>query len=161
MFSVFPTPFTSFAPTPPTPMQALLSLSLGAVKPRPSTCRGTMVKATPAPTSPTNWRLEMRLRPMMRPSLVGRHGLGRARASRAKEQCEEEQHRRREPCRRHPEAGPTVERETGRAAQHPVVHVPRYLRADQHSDAVGDQHEESLGLAAHRGGRLLVHVDLP
>src|SRR5438105_169871 len=107
MFSVFPTPFTSLAPIPPTPIQAMLSLSLGGVKPRPSTCRGTMVKATPAPTSPTNLRLEMRLRAMIRPPLVGCHGLGRARASRAKEQCEEEQHHRGESGGEHPEAGPT------------------------------------------------------
>src|ERR1051325_3903195 len=119
MFSVFPTPFTSLAPIPPTPMQAMLSLSLGAVKPRPSTWRGTMVKATPAPTSPTNLRLEMRLRAMRRSPLIGRHGLGRARASRAKEHCEQEQYHRREPGGQHPEAGPAVERETGSAAKHP------------------------------------------
>src|ERR1044072_2965766 len=153
MFSVFPTPFTSLAPIPPTPMQAMLSLSLGAVKPRPSTWRGTMVKATPAPTSPTNLRLEMRLRAMRRSPLIGRHGLGRARASGAKEHCEQEQSRRRDPGGQPPEAGPAVERETGSAAKHPVVPVPRHLRADEHSDAVGDQHEEALRLAAPRGGR--------
>src|SRR5947199_10486695 len=61
----FATPFTSFAPMPPTPMQATLTVSLGARRPRPSTWRGTMGNATPAPTSPTNFRLEMRLRAMM------------------------------------------------------------------------------------------------
>src|SRR6266516_4216209 len=71
----FATPFTSFPPMPPTPIQATLTVSLGARYPRPSTCRGTSVNATPAPTSPTNFRLEMRLRDMMRPSSVGRHGL--------------------------------------------------------------------------------------
>src|SRR3989441_7716909 len=61
----FATPFTSFAPMPPTPMQATSTVSLGARWPRPSTCRGTMVNAKPAPTSPTNLRLEMRLRAMI------------------------------------------------------------------------------------------------
>src|ERR1700747_103239 len=97
MFSVFPTPFTSFAPMPPTPMQAMLSLSLGAVKPRPSTCRGTMVKATPAPTSPTNFRLEMRFRAMTRPSSIGRHGLARRRGVGAEEHGEENQDHHSEP----------------------------------------------------------------
>src|SRR5271170_1651867 len=32
-------------PMPPTPTPATLSLSLGGTKPRPSTCRGTMVTA--------------------------------------------------------------------------------------------------------------------
>src|SRR5205807_9889497 len=146
MFSVFPTPFTSFAPIPPTPIQAMLSLSLGARYPRPRTCRGTMVNATPAPTSPTNLRLEMRLRDMMRPSAVGRHGLARARASRAKQGCEQDQNHRGETRRQHPEAGPTLQGQAGRAAQEPVVHVARHLRADEHADAVGDQHEESLRL---------------
>src|SRR5205814_3815914 len=61
MFSVL-TPRTSSRPRPPTPMHAMLSVSLGARIPRPRTCRGTMVKARPAPTLPTNVRLEMRLR---------------------------------------------------------------------------------------------------
>src|SRR6184192_2274718 len=113
----FATPFTSFAPMPPTPMQATLTVSLGARRPRPSTWRGTMVNATPAPTSPTNFRLEIRLRDMMRPSSVGRHGRGRARAPRAKQGCEQDQNYRRESGRQHPEAGPTVEREAGRAAE--------------------------------------------
>ena len=38
-------PLTSFRPIPPIPMQATLSLSLGGMNPRPSTCRGTMVNA--------------------------------------------------------------------------------------------------------------------
>ncbi len=65
MFSVFPTPRTSFAPIPPTPMHAMFSLSLGAVNPRPNTWRGTMVKLMPAATSPTNLRLEIRLRAIL------------------------------------------------------------------------------------------------
>src|SRR5437773_1381624 len=60
MFSVFPTPRTSFAPIPPTPMLAMLSLSLGARRSRPRlprTCGGTMVNDRPAAaTSPTNFR---------------------------------------------------------------------------------------------------------
>src|SRR5205823_10122959 len=119
----FATPFTSFPPIPPTPMQATLTVSLGARCPRPSTWGGTMVNATPAPTSPTNLRLEMRLRDMMRPSSVGRHGLGRARPSRAKQGCEQEQNHRGETGRQHPEAGPTLQGQAGRAAQEPVVHV--------------------------------------
>src|SRR2546427_13278662 len=62
MFSVFPTPRTSFAPIPPTPMHAMFSLSLGArrVRPRaPRTCGGTIVNANPVATSPTNSRREM------------------------------------------------------------------------------------------------------
>src|SRR2546430_15053005 len=91
MFSVFPTPFTSFAPIPPTPMQAMLSLSLGARYPRPRTWRGTMVNATPAPTSPTNFRLEMRFRAMTRPSSIGRHRLARRRGAGAEQRGAEHQ----------------------------------------------------------------------
>src|ERR1700704_3057513 len=47
-------------PWPPTPTAATFSLSLGAVKPRPSTCRGTMAKpADVAATRDTNLRLEI------------------------------------------------------------------------------------------------------
>src|SRR5205807_185786 len=49
MFSLA-TPSMSERPLPPHPMHAMLSLSEGAMKPRPSTCRGTMVKAAPAAT---------------------------------------------------------------------------------------------------------------
>src|SRR2546430_8062627 len=91
MFSVFPTPFRSSAPIPPTPMQAMLSLSLGARYPRPRTWRGTMVNATPAPTSPTNFRLEMRFRAMTRPSSIGRHRLARRRGVGAEQRGEEHQ----------------------------------------------------------------------
>src|SRR2546430_15871458 len=96
MFSVFPTPFTSFPPIPPTPMQAMLSFSLGARYPRPSTWRGTMVNATPAPTSPTNFRLEMRFRAMTRPSSIGRHRLPRRRGGGAGKRGEEHPDDRRE-----------------------------------------------------------------
>ena len=45
---------------PPTPTPAMFSRSLGAVKPRPSTCRGTMVTAAVvAATFVTNSRLEI------------------------------------------------------------------------------------------------------
>src|SRR2546422_6038381 len=144
-------PRPSLRPMPPTPMQATLSLSLGARKPRPSTCRGTMVKATPAPTSPTNFRLEMRLRPMMRSSSVGRHGRGRARAPRAKQRREQEQHHRGERGGQHPEPRPLCEREAGCAAEDAVVHVAGQLRADEHAEAVGHQYEEALGLAPDSG----------
>src|SRR2546428_12315056 len=40
------------------PIRATLTVSLGARRPRPSTCGGTMANATPAPPSPTNLRLE-------------------------------------------------------------------------------------------------------
>src|SRR4029077_16047390 len=109
MFSVFPTPFTSFAPIPPTPMQAMFSLSLGAVKPRPSTCRGTMVKATPAPTPPTNFRLEMRFRAMTKPSSIGGHGLARRRGVGAEERGEHHQDDDREPGGEQPEAQPLLQ----------------------------------------------------
>src|SRR5690242_17514932 len=57
MFSIAPMPRTSLAPMPPTPMQATLSLSLGATWRRPRTCEGTMVKAAVVEaTSPTKVR---------------------------------------------------------------------------------------------------------
>src|ERR1700676_3358460 len=37
---------------PPTPTPAIFSMSLGGVKPRPKTCRGTMVKALPVVAAP-------------------------------------------------------------------------------------------------------------
>src|SRR6185295_19143517 len=47
-------------PMPPTPTAATFSRSLGAVRPRPSTCRGTMAKpADVAATRDTNLRLEI------------------------------------------------------------------------------------------------------
>ena len=47
------------APMPATPTIAMLTRSLGAWKPRPSTCRGTMVTAAPAPAALVmNWRRE-------------------------------------------------------------------------------------------------------
>src|SRR2546422_1153459 len=156
----FATPFTSFAPMTPTPIRATLTVSLGARCPRPSTCGGTMANATPAPTSPTNLRLEMRLRAMMRPSLVGRHGRGRARAPRAKQGCEQEQHHRGKRGGQHPEPRPLCQRQAGCAAEDAVVHVAGQLGADEHAEAVGDQYEEALGLAADRWRRALVHVDL-
>src|ERR1700730_8414360 len=39
-------------PIPPTPIPAMLSLSLGGVKPRPRTCRGTIVKALAVVAAP-------------------------------------------------------------------------------------------------------------
>src|SRR2546429_1887796 len=121
MFSVFPTPFPSFAPIPPTPMQAMLSLSLGARYPRPSTWRGTMVNATPAPTSPTNFRLEMRFRAMTRPSSIGRHRLARRRGVGAEQRGEEHQDDRSEHGGEQPEAQPLVPGEGPGGAQETVV----------------------------------------
>src|SRR5258706_2742943 len=43
-------------PMPPTPMLAMLSLSLGGTKPRPSTWRGTMVSAAVAAACERNFR---------------------------------------------------------------------------------------------------------
>src|SRR6266545_5977702 len=44
-------------PMPPTPTPAMLSVSLGAVNPRPRTCRGTIAKpAVGRPTLLTNFR---------------------------------------------------------------------------------------------------------
>src|SRR5256885_8382751 len=57
MFSIPAMPRTSLSPIPPTPMQATLSLSLGAMWRRPSTCEGTIVKAAVVDaTSPTKER---------------------------------------------------------------------------------------------------------
>src|SRR3990170_8106035 len=148
MFSVFPTPRTSVVPMPPTPMHAMLSVSLGAWNPRPSTWRGPIVKLIPAATSPTNLRLEIRLRAM---TLA---------LPWAEQQSEKEQDRGGEPRREDPEARPLLEGQAGRAAEEPVVHVAGHLRADEHADAVGDQDEEPLRLAANRRGGFLVHVDL-
>src|SRR5258708_23063567 len=68
MFSLA-TPSMSERHLPPHPMHAMLSLSEGAMKPRPSTCRGTMVKAAPAATPPTNCRRDIaRLRDTSGPS---------------------------------------------------------------------------------------------
>src|SRR5436190_15192324 len=146
----FATPFTSFAPMPPTPMQATLTVSLGARRPRPSTCRGTIANATPAPTSPTNFRLEMRFRDMMQPSSFDRCRIGRARARRAKQRREQDQDDRGESGGQHPEAGPMLQGQAGRAAEEAVVDVAGHLRADDHTDAVGDQHEESVWSSARR-----------
>src|SRR5688572_19678004 len=45
-------------PMPPMPTVAMFTVSLGAWNPRPSTCRGTMVRAAPAPAAVlTNFRL--------------------------------------------------------------------------------------------------------
>ncbi len=52
----------SLSPLPPTPIPAIFSLSLGAIKPRPNTWRGTI--KNPAPTSAelrTKSLLEMEL----------------------------------------------------------------------------------------------------
>src|SRR2546429_1736526 len=134
----FATPFTSFAPMPPTPMQATLTVSLGARRPRPSTWRGTMVNATPAPTSPTNLRLEMRFRPMMRPSLVGRHGRGRARAPRAKQGCEQEQHHRGKRGGPDPESRTLLLRPAWCSAEAAVVRRAGQPGARELSDGGGD-----------------------
>src|SRR5687767_1960858 len=49
-------------PMPPNPTVAMFTVSLGAWKPRPSTCRGTMVKPAPAAAVVVrNVRLEMSL----------------------------------------------------------------------------------------------------
>src|SRR6266700_4076332 len=159
MFSAA-TPFTSSLPRPPTPMQAMFRVSLGARKPRPSTWRGTMVKAATAPTSLTNVRREMRLRVMMGVSSISRRGLACGRAPRAKQRREQQQDHRGEPGGQHPEARPLREPEAGCAAEDAVVHVAGQLGADEHAETVGDQDEETLGLAPDRGRRALVHVDL-
>src|SRR5438874_1378988 len=150
MFSVFPTPFTSFAPIPPTPMQAMLSLSLGARYPRPSTWRGTMVNATPAPTSPTNFRLEMRFRAMTRPSSIGRHRLARRRGVGAEQRGEEHQDDRSEHGGEQPEAQPLLPGEARGCAQESIVDLAGDPGADEHADAVRHQHPEPLRLAAER-----------
>src|SRR5689334_13353264 len=156
-------PFTSLRPIPPTPMHATLSLSLGGLSPRPSTWRGTIVNATPAPSSRTKFRRVMRFLVMARAS-TSRAGAGRdglARALRTKQRREQHEDDERKSGGQHPEAGPAIEGEAGRAAEETGVHVARYLRADEHADAVGHEHEESLRLAPHRGRRFLVDVDLP
>ena len=79
-----------------------------------------------------------------------------------KESREEQQHRRSKNRREPPEAAPLCKRQYRCAtAEERVVYSAGDLRADEHPHAVGDEHEESLRLAAHRRTRLLVHVDLP
>src|SRR2546426_9932534 len=158
MFSVA-TPLMSSRPRPPTPMQAMLSVSLGARNPRPSTCRGTMVNATAAPASPTNVRREMRLRAMMGASSVG---CGRLRRARGSEQ-DGEQHENREGHRRriHPDAWPIVRHgspsaRAGEGAYHPT----RHPGADRIADAVRDDVDHPLRGSADPLARPLVGVDL-
>src|SRR5688572_20037382 len=67
---------------------------------------------------------------------------------------EEDQDDSREARRQEPEAPPLIEGQRRRPREVPVVDVPRYLCPDQHADAVRDEHEEALCLAADRGRRL-------
>src|SRR5215208_4285056 len=48
-------------PMPPNPTVAMFTVSLGAWNPRPSTCRGRMVRPAPAAVVERNVRLEMSL----------------------------------------------------------------------------------------------------
>src|SRR2546422_11266798 len=99
-------PLTSLRPIPPTPIQATLSLSLGATQPRPSTCRGTMVKTVAVATSPTKVRRVIRLRAMITPlcSRSGRRGCPPGPEQKREQHENHERHR----GRIHPDAVPVV-----------------------------------------------------
>src|SRR5205085_11005445 len=66
-------------------------------------------------------------------------------------QCEEDENHGGE-CRwQDPEASPLLDGDRGRAREEAIVHVARDLGANEHSDAVRDEHEEALRLTADRG----------
>src|SRR2546428_415291 len=120
-----------------------------------------MANAAAAAVSRTKLRRGIRFFPIRSlPYALSLRGSLGGLALRPKQQCEKEQDYSGKPSGQHPEAGPTLEGQTGRATEEPVVDVAGHLRADEHADAVGDQHEESLSLAANRGCRFLVHVNL-
>src|SRR6266550_3330526 len=107
-----------------------------------------------------SWRPLLRLLRLLRLYLTVRWPISVAGAF--EERREEQQHRRGKNRREPPEAAPLCKRQYRRAtAEERVVYSAGDLRADEHPDAVGDEHEESLRLAAHRRTRLLVYVDLP
>src|SRR5690349_15148544 len=165
MFSVAPTPRTSFSPIPPTPMQATLSLSEGATNPRPSTCRGTTVNERPAAvTSPTNRRLVIRFFAikcfLLDAFFLPRDGLsGRAGPEREREEHQDHQ------CSRggiEPDLMPVVNRGAVRAGGGEAIHHRAGGEGpDEISGAVGDEIDEPLGGGADLRARLLVGVDLP
>src|SRR6266849_7700963 len=170
MFSLA-TPSMSERPLPPHPMQAMWSLSDGARNPRPSTCRGTIVNAAPAATSPTNRLLEMRFRAirfLLTPSTLRFSPYVvdltlfslRLCSCRPEHHRKEHQHQRRECRRQDPETAPLIQCETGCGTEEAVVDSARDLRADEHPEAVCHQHQESLGLAPDRRGGSFVDVDL-
>src|SRR5690349_10058064 len=155
-------PFTSLRPIPPTPMHTTLSLSLGGLSPRPITWRGTIVNATPVPSSRTKFRRVMRFLVMARAS-TSRAGAGRdglARALRMKQRREQHEDDERESGGQHPEARPPLQAETGRSSEELIVYQPGYLGADEHPETIRHENEEALGLAPDRGRRPLVHVNL-
>src|SRR3954469_5252972 len=92
MFSIAAMPRTSVAPMPPTPIQATLSLSLGATWRRPRTCEGTMVKAAVVEaTSPTKVRrsigLSLGITVSVRGSVRREYCRGRSPATRMASPC--------------------------------------------------------------------------
>src|SRR5690349_8727399 len=108
MFSVA-TPSMSLRPFPPQPMAAMLSLSLGATKPRPRTWRGTMVNAAAAVVLRTNVRRVIRFLPIRFSSTMSLYGFSLRRLWSGSEQ-DREQHQNHEGHggRIHPNAVPVV-----------------------------------------------------
>src|SRR5687768_9501030 len=94
-----------------------------------------------SPIAHTLGRLSRRLVPPLVHSIVER-------------EREEDRHGGREGGRQPPELVPLRERQPVGAGEEAVVDVAGDLCSDQHADAVGDEHEESLRLPADRRRRL-------
>src|SRR5712692_9865622 len=161
-------PLTSLRPMPPTPMQATLSLSLGGTNPRPSTCRGTMVKAAAAAVSRTKLRRLIRFFPIRCPpygfSLRG-CSLDSS-ALRTEQQGEHYEHRERAERGVQPDGVPVMRpgdapiRRACRRAREVAHHRARNQRSDEVAHSIRDEVDESLGCSADLRPGLLVSVDL-
>src|SRR5467141_2654414 len=160
-------PLTSLRPMPPIPMQATLSLSLGATKPRPSTCRGTMVKAAAAAVSRTKLRRLIRFFPIRCPPYgFSLRGCLRVTALRTEQQREHHEDRERAECGVQPDGGPVMRpgdapiRRACRRTREMAHHRARDQCSDEVTHAVRDEVDESLGGGADLRPGLLVGVDL-
>src|SRR5687767_236531 len=179
-------PSTSFRPIPPTPMHAMLSLSLGATNPLPPrTCLGTIVNAVAPAAAPTKSRrftasgIDFSIYKLGR--LLNRRGAegaetttffvvsaasaplrfnksnGLSPAHRSEEHGEDQQD---DECadRGHlPDPGPVV-RPVGQAVC--AGDAAGHECADEVADAVGDEVDESLRRRTDTGSRLLVGINL-
>src|SRR6266699_4700728 len=82
-------------------------------------------------------------------------------SGRLEESRKEDEHRRCKRSREYPEASPQLERQIrGARAQEALVNESRHLCTDQHADSVRHEHKKALRLAANRGRRFRVDVDL-
>src|SRR5690606_13869489 len=90
----------------------------------------------------------------------GRRGRGWQSPALPERNPEEDHDGRCEGGRDQPEALPLPGQECFGTTEEAVVESTGELCADQHPDAVRDEHEEPLGLTAHGCCRLLVDVDL-